>query len=249
MKLTTYERTSGAVSRPYKLILLSDLHNKPYEKILAQVAAEQPDAILVAGDVVDRHRKTWKRALPFLRACAAIAPTFFSYGNHEIKFPKLSAEDIAATGVTLLDDSFTHFGELVIGGHTPYTGFGWLDAFEQERGYRILLNHHPEYFEKEPKGRKEFTGNPGLSTHGAIDLILSGHAHGGQWRFFSRGVFAPGQGLFAKYVRGAYGNMIVGTGLANTAAPLVPRLFNPREIVEIVVRPPLKTIGEEHKPC
>lgn len=237
MKLTTYERTSPKVSRAYDLVMLSDLHNKPYDKLIAQVAGEQPDAILVVGDIVDRHRKTWKRALPFLEACSGVAPTFFSYGNHEIKFPKLSEEDIMGTGVILLDDSYIRFGDLLIGGQTPYTGFDWLSNFEREDGYKILLNHHPEYFLKEPDGRKAFTGAPGLQAHEGIDLILAGHAHGGQWRFFDRGVLAPGQGLMAKYVRGEFGSMIVGTGVANTATPLIPRFFNPREIVKIKIRP------------
>lgn len=237
MKVTTYRKVSPKVHRPYRLILLTDIHNKPFEGIVAQAAGEKPDAILIAGDIVDRHRKTWKRALPFLTACAETAPTFFSYGNHEIKFPKLSAEDIRATGVTLLDNSYTRFGDLLLGGHTPYTTFDWLKDFEGEEGFKILLNHHPEYFYKEPDGRKHFTGNPGLQDREGIDLILAGHAHGGQWRFFDRGVLAPGQGLMAKYVRGEYGNMIVSTGCANTATPLIPRFFNPREIVELNIVP------------
>ena len=237
MKITTYERISPKVDKEYTLIMLSDVHNKPFEKIVAQAAGEKPDAILIVGDVVDRHRKTYKRALPFLEACAAAAPTFFSYGNHEIKFPKLSEEDIVGTGVVLLDNDYIRFGDLVIGGHTPYTPFDWLSDFEQQNGYKVLMNHHPEYFVKEPSGRKGFTGNPGLQAHEGIDMILSGHAHGGQWRFFNRGVLAPGQGLMAKYVRGEYGNMIVSTGCANTAAPLIPRFFNPREILKIKISP------------
>ena len=66
MKLTTYERVSTNVSSTYKLIMLSDVPNKPFDDIIAQVAGARPDAILVVGDVVDRHRKTYKRALPFL---------------------------------------------------------------------------------------------------------------------------------------------------------------------------------------
>ena len=216
MKLTTYERVSTSVSSTYKLVMLSDVHNVPFDDIIAQVAGEKPDAILVVGDIVDRHRKTYKRALPFLKACADTAPTFFSYGNHEIKFPKLQPEEITATGVVLLDNDFIRFGDLVIGGHTPYTHFDWLADFERQDGYKILMNHHPEYYIKEPDGRKAFTTNPGLRNHEDIDLILSGHAHGGQWRFFSRGVLAPGQGLMAKYVRGTYGNMIVDMGAGAT---------------------------------
>lgn len=237
MKVTRYERSTPEVTSTYNLVMLSDVHNKPFENLVEQVAKLQPDAILVVGDIVDRHRKTYKRALPFLKACAETAPTYFSYGNHEIKFPKLSAEDITGTGVVLLDDDFITFGDLVIGGHTPYTKFDWLSDFEQEEGYKILLSHHPEYYEKEPEGRKAFTGNPGLCSYEGVDLILSGHAHGGQWRFFNRGVLAPGQGMFAKYVHGEYGNMIVGAGCANTATPLIPRFFNPREILYITIRP------------
>ena len=72
MKVTKYQKVSPKVHRPYRLILLTDIHNKPFDRLVQQVAGEKPDAILVAGDIVDRHRKTWKRALPFLRACADV---------------------------------------------------------------------------------------------------------------------------------------------------------------------------------
>jgi predicted MPP superfamily phosphohydrolase len=73
-----------------------------------------------------------------------------------------------------------------------------------------------------------------------IDLVLSGHAHGGQIRLFGRGLFSPGQGLLPFYTggiySGPYGKMIVSRGMANTAPPPIPRLFNPREIVIIDLR-------------
>ena len=87
--------------------------------------------------------------------------------------------------------------------------------------------HHPEYWCMQP---------PMLKDH-PIDLVLSGHAHGGQIRLFGQGLFAPGQGLLPRYTGGLYegphGNMIVSRGLANTAPPPIPRLFNPREVVTI----------------
>ena len=66
-----------------------------------------------------------------------------------------------------------------------------------------------------------------------IDLTLSGHAHGGQWRFFGRGVFSPGQGLFPKYTSGMYdgGRFIVGRGLGNPI--IIPRIFNSPEVLVI----------------
>jgi predicted MPP superfamily phosphohydrolase len=155
---------------------------------------------------------------------------------------------ISSTGVTLLNNSFLHFGKLCIGGlsssgvtayaefrkdkqhpypdwkhfnspqrNEPYTD--WLSDFEAQSGFKILLCHHPEYWTKYLKGRK-------------IDLVLSGHAHGGQIRIFGQGLFAPGQGILPKYTSGIHGNMIISRGLANTGKP-IPRLFNRREIVYI----------------
>lgn len=223
MVLTKYQFETGKLDRDLRIVMLSDYHNVPYCRIVERTRAADPDLILVVGDLVDRHRKTYRRVQPFLRECVAIAPTFFSYGNHEVKFPVLSAADFRSTGVTLLDNSWAFFDGLCIGGYTPYTDDRWIDRFEQQEGYRILMTHEPEYFFEGPMLRNR-----------QIDLILAGHVHGGQIRLpDGRGLFAPEQGLFAKYVHGKYGNMVVGAGLSNTARPLIPRLNNPTEIVQI----------------
>ena len=68
-----------------------------------------------------------------------------------------------------------------------------------------------------------------------IDLTVSGHAHGGQWRFLGRGVYAPDQGLFPKYTSGLHENrLVISRGVANSV-PLVPRFFNPCEVVTVTV--------------
>ena len=106
--------------------------------------------------------------------------------------------------------------------------YAWLDTFAQVPRYRILLSHHPEYWCLE---------EPMLSKRN-IDLVLSGHAHGGQFRLFGQGFFAPGQGWFPKYTsgihHGKYGRMIISKGMANTVK-FAPRLFNPTEVVYIEV--------------
>ena len=106
--------------------------------------------------------------------------------------------------------------------------YAWLDTFVQVPRYRILLSHHPEYWCLE---------EPMLSNRD-IDLVLSGHAHGGQFRLFGQGFFAPGQGWFPKYTsgihQGKHGRMIVSKGMANTVK-FAPRLFNPTEVVYIEV--------------
>lgn len=203
---------------------------------------------------------TQEHVLPFLSGCAAIAPTFLSLGNHEWALDHEDIEKIKSTDVTVLDNEWCEIEvdgkEIVIGGLTSayvtdYRRFvatldpaerararypkkdtisgiggavtasqhkpesGWLDEFSSAPGFKICLSHHPEYFPFVPS---------------TVDLILSGHAHGGQWRFFGRGVFAPGQGFWPRWSKGVYdGKMVVSTGLANTAS--IPRLFNPTEIV------------------
>ncbi len=205
---------------------------------------------------------TQEHVLPFLSGCAAIAPTFLSLGNHEWALDQADLQTIKNTGVTVLDNEWceievdgkkivlagltsgyvtdyrrfraTQDGKerypkkenlSVIGGavtasqHVPDTS--WMDEFAAQPGLKVCLSHHPEYFPLIPRG---------------VDLMLSGHAHGGQWAYYSFfrkrmcGVWSPGQGLWPRWTRGVYdGRLVVSAGLANTAS--VPRLFNPTEIV------------------
>ena len=166
--------------------------------------------------------------------CAGIAPTFFSFGNHERALTDGDIKNIKLTGVCILDNTFTVHNGMVIGGlssaqfternsdpaeRNTSPQIDWLNEFEEHQGFKLLLCHHPEY-------RDLYLNNR------MIDLILCGHCHGGQIRLFDRGLFAPGQGILPYYTKGIYGNMIISTGLSNTAFP-IPRLFNPCEIVFI----------------
>ena len=104
-------------------------------------------------------------------------------------------------------------GTVTASQHHPDTA--WLQAFSSTPGFHLLLSHHPEYLPLVPP---------------SVDLVLSGHAHGGQWRVFSHGVWCPGQGLWPKYTKGVYeGRLVVSAGLSNTAR--VPRICNPTEVV------------------
>ena len=196
--------------------------------------------------------------LPFLSFCASIAPTFLSLGNHEWMVDAEDLQLLSSTGVTVLDNewkSITVGNEKIIiagltsGYVTDYRAFrstqpaepryprredlygiggaaraaahkpetDWLSDFAAQPGYHILLSHHPEYWPLIPN---------------SIELVLSGHSHGGQWRFFNRGVFAPGQSWWPRYTKGVYeGRLVVSAGLSNTT--WVPRLFNPTEVVYI----------------
>lgn len=198
---------------------------------------------------------TQENVLPFLKACVCLAPSFLSLGNHEWMLDEEDLQRIRDCGITVLDNDFKvitiNGSQIVIGGLTSayclaYRRFlrgltaderaerypkkecggseniapdtEWLTEFSDAGGWHILLSHHPEYWP--------------LIARQPIELCLSAHAHGGQWRFFNHGIFAPGQGFWPKFTSGIYyGRLVVSRGLSNTAK--VPRLLNPLELVYI----------------
>lgn len=244
---------------PVSLALVSDLHERPFEKVLASLEKNRPALICIPGDFLYGRlpKKDVKvreaGVLPFLEACATLAPCFVSLGNHEWMLTPEDFQLLQKTGARVLDNAFALVtpgdARLVLGGlssarvsayrrlrsegldweeanaltrdlgpETP-PRLEWLDAYCREDGYHILLCHHPEYYPRWLRGRE-------------IGLILSGHAHGGQVRLFGRGLYAPGQGLFPKLTSGVTdGRLIISRGLSN--CQIVPRVFNPTEIVYI----------------
>lgn len=238
---------------PY-LALLSDLHGRAYQRIISSLKRNAPDLICITGDIIDgmwpeddiSPLDSQTNVLPFLEQCAGIAPAYLSLGNHEHVLDREDLRKLEATGVTVLDNRWVQRNGMVIGGLTSATvtdyrrkkprdsayrypqprhtqakrkpELDWLEEYAGVNGYHILLCHHPEYEPLVPD---------------SIQLMLSGHAHGGQIRLFRRGLYAPGQGWLPKRTKGVYGNrLIVSAGLSNTAFP-IPRLFNPTEIVYI----------------
>lgn len=244
------ERHPGVHARA---AVIADLHDSPYGHILERLQRLRPDLILVPGDLtedltLEGVAPDARPGLGFLAQAAAIAPTFYAWGNHEtgaghLKLRRMARdprlippilpvrphwlEQIRQSGAILLDETYTVFHGLVLGGMRSgllqpgrVPDCSWLEGFCGTPGYRILLSHHPEYFDR-------------FLRPYPIDLVVSGHAHGGQWRIFGRGVYAPDQGLFPAYTCGVHeGRLVISRGLSNTATP-IPRLFNPRELVVI----------------
>lgn len=239
MEITKTEIFSPKLSRDYTIAVVSDLHNRPYEAVLSQLEAICPDYILIPGDLTDNldHDESLSRceyALSFLAKAASIAPTYYSVGNHERRISPECKEFIKSTGAILIDDETVKDGEITLGGlstglfesrygPTPPPNLKYLEAFAKEDGFKLLLCHHPEYY-------------PDYVRATDVDLTVSGHAHGGQWRFFGRGAYAPGQGLFPRYTSGLYENRLyVSRGLANTCYP-IPRLFNKTELAILILK-------------
>jgi predicted MPP superfamily phosphohydrolase len=203
-----------------------------------------PGDIFEFSDRITDNRN--ENGFRLLNEAAKIAPSFYSIGNHENggvgswkpnwekkrgKKRELLNEDverIKESGVVFLDDSFVLRDGIAFGGltsglsndsHKP--NLEWLDDFCSVDGVKILLCHHPEYYKTYLKEKD-------------IDLIVAGHAHGGQWRLGRLAAFAPGQGIFPKYTKGVYDDhLVVSTGLKKSGR--IPRIFNKPEIVYITI--------------
>lgn len=161
----------------------------------------------------------------FLEAASQLAPICLSSGNHDWRWYPEDFDLFQRLGITLLDNSdctvTTPAGDLQIGGLSTFYDLDWLRDFVQKPGIKLLLCHHPEYY-------VNLIRDTELDQ---MDYVLSGHTHGGQWRIGTRGVLVPGQGIFAKCGYGHHGKLVVGAGVSNTLA--VPRLGNPREVVQL----------------
>ena len=230
---TNFYKFQFGLDKKIRAVMVSDLHGERFDELLKAIDKLSPDLILCPGDILHKADAS-DHGLDFLRESARSYPVFMSLGNHEVKHGGDVKKEIISTGVTLLDDSFTEFEGVLIGG----LGTGYKPSEEQSRWRmpppprinaltdffdskkpKILLSHHPEYFDVYLNDK-------------SCDLILSGHAHGGQWRIFGRGIFSPGQGLFPKYTSGLYKNrLLVGRGLSNKAP--IPRIFNKKELIVI----------------
>lgn len=226
----------------YRVVHISDLHNKKFGRnqsiLVKKVSQEDPDIIFITGDLVDRRRYYLKPATDFIKQAVQIAPVYYVAGNHE-SFNDIYKEvkpALESLGVTILDNKKVSIKK----GKSIIDIIGLLDedfyvekdlafikhlnSFSNLNNFTILLSHRPNKINEYSRAK--------------MDLVFSGHAHGGQIRLpFIGGLLAPDQGVFPKYTSGLYSkkqtSMIVSRGLGNSLFPL--RLFNKPEIVSIIL--------------
>lgn len=256
LKTVIYTVESDKISAPVRIALLTDLHSCRYgknqAKLVDAVKKQNPDIVLLGGDIFD-DKLSYDNAEITIRQLAELYPCYYVTGNHEYWSREVGTilDIVKDCGVTVLSgecDTVTINGQIIsiCGVDDPdvevYLVEGvpieWqletaseatLEA-EQVTGeehFTVLLSHRPELFET----YQNFD----------FDLVLSGHAHGGQWRIpgILNGLLAPNQGLFPKYAGGRYdyetGTMIVSRGLARESTP-VPRIFNRPELVIVDIQ-------------
>lgn len=236
----------------FVLCQVSDVHNEARGEgnaaLLRALREAAPDLICITGDFLDSRRTDLDFALELADQLAEIAPAVYVTGNHEARLKDLSALEagLAARGVQVLRDDWMPLargGEEIalLGLDDPgfAAGEDWtlaegldqtqarLSALLAQAGDRfsLVLSHRPELL-------------PAYAEAGA-DLVLSGHAHGGQVRLPGiGGLFAPGQGILPRLTSGVYERgetrLVVSRGLGNSSFPL--RVFNPPEIVTVTLR-------------
>ena len=236
----------------FVLCQVSDVHNEARGEgnaaLLRALREAAPDLICITGDFLDSRRTDLDFALELAGQLAEIAPAVYVTGNHEARRMDLSALEagLAARGVQVLRDDWMPLargGEEIalLGLDDPgfAAGEDWtlaegldqtqarLSALLAQAGDRfsLVLSHRPELL-------------PAYADAGA-DLVLSGHAHGGQVRLPGiGGLFAPGQGILPRLTSGVHARgetrLVVSRGLGNSAFPL--RVFNPPEIVTVTLR-------------
>lgn len=243
LRTVTYEIASSKVTAPVRLAVVSDLHSCAYgegqQTLLDAVAAQSPDAVLMTGDIVDDEMAE-ENAWTAVAGLAATYPCFYVTGNHEwwIADTERVLLRMEELGVTVLQGECA---PLEINGQTvAICGIDDPDSGESEEqlaavGNTIMENTFTVLLAHRPERIADYLAYP-------FDLVLSGHAHGGQWRVpgILNGLYAPHQGLFPTYAGGRYdfdgAAFIVSRGLARESTK-VPRIFNRPELVIVDLVP------------
>ena len=252
LEVNEYEVVSDRIPQGFegfRIAQVSDLHNAEFgegnEKLIQLLSQTDPDVIVITGDLIDSRHTDIEIALDFARQAIKLAPVYYVSGNHEARVREY--EDLkmglAEAGVVILENQKVQisregeritlvgigdpsFQEDYLFGDSESVARQAIDDLQNESdGYTILLSHRPELFD--------------LYVDTGMDLVFSGHAHGGQFRLpFVGGLVAPNQGFFPKFDEGRFTEenttMIVSRGVGNSIIPI--RFNNRPEIVLVTLR-------------
>lgn len=253
LTVTHFTVRSSKISEPFRIVLVSDLHEHQFgrdnEKLAEKIREQSPDLIIIDGDMINGDSENADTAVELVRALKEAAPVYYSFGNHEYSYMEAGHEDLTeeleAAGAVVLNyqsiDIDVKGNPVRLGGLYEY-GFetGMQSEEENERAipyleeyadtdrYLIMCAHRPESFYPWD-----------MADQWGIDLVLSGHLHGGQ-------VIIPGvgglynslDGFFPKFDYGQYklgdSDMVITRGLGSNPK-MLPRFNNPPEIAVVEV--------------
>lgn len=237
--ITTYAYKSSKISRDangFSIVQISDLHNACFgrnnKKLIDGIDSLAPDMVVITGDIVDSNHTNISTAINFVDKVAKKYPVYYVTGNHEYWLNEAERKElftgIEDAGAVILDNESislnTDMGAMtLIGLDDNNLHDGTLHSMIdecKENELTVVLAHEPQYIDQ--------YGNAGA------DLVLTGHAHGGQMILpFIGPLIAPDQGFLPKYTAGQFERknttMYISRGLGNSVIPV--RLFNYPEIV------------------
>lgn len=247
--------TSDKILSPLRIVLISDLHDHRFdscnEKLSEMIKEQTPDIIIIDGDMINGDSENAETAVTLIHRLIDIAPVYYSYGNHEYYYIEAGhnklQEELESAGAVVVNyrnvDIQVKGNPIRIGGLYEYGGDTYMQSDEENQRvvsylqkyvetdrYLIMCAHRPESF------------YPLESTEQwKIDLILSGHLHGGQVILPGiGGIYNTLDGFFPEYDYGQYklgsGDMIITRGLSSNWK-LLPRFNNPPEIAVVDVSP------------
>lgn len=245
ISVTRYTYKNCKIKQNFKVVQLTDLHNYQFgtknQRLIRKIAKEEPDAIFLTGDMLNADEERTNILTNLIEQLVLFAPVYASFGNHEIEYMQAIGNrdllsQIEQAGAVVLDkqyiDTEINGQEVRLGGIYGYVlADEWQDGSEQRfmeqfqntDRLKILLSHIPE----------------GLllwrsMEHWDVDLVFSGHVHGGQVRLpFVGGLYDPEEGFFPTYTKGMFrcgnGTMILSAGLGSSRG--IPRFNNLPELV------------------
>lgn len=255
LDVTSYHIESEKINEDVHIVMIGDVHDghcQIKQKVIEQIEELKPDLILCVGDIIDDGSQNDKDTLAFLKSLTEISDVYMSLGNHEIAYYQEHSQDfkhLSEIGVTLLEEEYVditiHNQKIRLGGMYHYafsqmTGgitkedmnnsqtYQFLDDMIDTESFQLMMAHRPDSFIFADANQWN------------IDLVVSGHNHGGQIILpFIGGLYAPEEGFFPTYDYGLFQlnhmQMLITRGISSSGEYL-PRFNNPGEIVYITLK-------------
>ena len=254
IEVTTYEYPSDKIDTPIDILVISDAHAHNFgegnKDLTQKVKNEHPDIILLDGDIINFYKKNADYLKNMVSDLKEIAPVYYTIGNHEASYISTKKEDLKSlvdeAGGIYLDQDYVDITvknqHLRIGGLYDYAynnlqvpqeqylqkgSYQFLQDYSNTDSFTLLMSHRPESFIDNDEDARW-----------PIDLVVSGHEHGGQIRLpFIGGFYSTHLGLFSDYLSGYHNingiTLLVSRGLGTHEHKVPPRMYNIPEIVKV----------------
>lgn len=248
LKTVKYNVSSENIISPITVVQLTDIHSSEFghenEKLLSKIRQRAPDIIVITGDIINAQDDNISQSYKLISGLKDIAPVYMSLGNQEIEYMDRTGVDLknqfSECGAIVLEKDYQdieiHGQKIRIGGiygyclpekyHSNVDEVNFLRKFEKTKAYKILLSHLPYAWK-----------NYGFTEEYDIDLVFSGHVHGGQVIFpLIGGLYDQETGFFPGKMTGIFyennTTVVLSSGLGSGKEKL-PRINNIPEIVDV----------------